>query len=293
MKKIKNVAYSYKSPSAWIVNPKDRGRKSIKKGNKVYLNDGQNFEIELWNPLKDSVLADIRVNGKSISKSGLVILPGQRFYLDCFVDDKKKFVFNTYNVENTSESIEAISDNGKVEVFFYKEDTDILKIKTPVYYPSYPSYYPVYYPIYPPTYNTYCNTKIGSINSDTISTTNDIYSMNVNSNTLNTNLSNITYTSNSYYSSTNLDINPTSLSDVTKSTNIETGRVGKGEESKQKFEDVDMNFQNYIISHISYQILPESQRPIKTDEIKRKFCSECGTKFKGTEKFCPQCGIKL
>jgi hypothetical protein len=74
-------------PNAWIVNPNDRGRKSIKTGNKVYLQDSQNFEIELFNPLKEPVLADIKVNGKSVSSSGLVLRPGERFYLDCFIDD--------------------------------------------------------------------------------------------------------------------------------------------------------------------------------------------------------------
>ena len=73
-------------PSAWIVNPKDKGRKSIK-GDKIYLDDNQEFEIEIHNPLKESVLADIRLNGSSIAKTGLVVKPGQRVYLDCFFPD--------------------------------------------------------------------------------------------------------------------------------------------------------------------------------------------------------------
>ncbi|MFM7978380.1 MAG: hypothetical protein ACKPKO_03610, partial [Candidatus Fonsibacter sp.] len=79
------------NPNAWIVSPNDKGRKSIKNG-KVFLNDGDEFEIELFNPLTECVLADIKLNGQSISKTGLVLKPGQRFYLDCFIDDKKKFV---------------------------------------------------------------------------------------------------------------------------------------------------------------------------------------------------------
>jgi hypothetical protein len=34
------------NPGAWIVSPIDKGRKSIKSG-KVFLNDGDDFEIEL------------------------------------------------------------------------------------------------------------------------------------------------------------------------------------------------------------------------------------------------------
>ena len=104
-------------PGAWIVNPKDRGRKSIKNG-KVYLDDNTEFLIEIHNPLKECILSDIRLNGQSISKTGLVIKPGQRIYLDCFVDDKKKFIFKTYEVENTSESKEAIEKNGLFEICF-------------------------------------------------------------------------------------------------------------------------------------------------------------------------------
>ena len=42
---MKNVKKEKKSPSAWIVNSTDRGRKSVKNG-KVYLSDKFEFEIE-------------------------------------------------------------------------------------------------------------------------------------------------------------------------------------------------------------------------------------------------------
>ena len=44
-------------PSAWVVSS-EKGRKSIKNG-KVYLKDKEEFQIELFNPLTDCVLADI------------------------------------------------------------------------------------------------------------------------------------------------------------------------------------------------------------------------------------------
>ena len=43
--KVKERSKLDQKPKAWIVDPKDRGRKSIKKDNKVYLKNGQNFEI--------------------------------------------------------------------------------------------------------------------------------------------------------------------------------------------------------------------------------------------------------
>mgnify|MGYP000244376206 CR=1 FL=1 len=65
----KQIAQTSTKPNAWIVSSNDRGRKSIKNG-KVFLTDGDEFEIELFNPLTVSVLADIKLNGQSISKTG-------------------------------------------------------------------------------------------------------------------------------------------------------------------------------------------------------------------------------
>ena len=83
-------------PGAWIVNPKDKGRKPIKSGN-IYLENNEEFSIEIFNPLKECVLADIRLNNQSISKTGLVNKPGQRssFFklmrLKCLMRLKKQF----------------------------------------------------------------------------------------------------------------------------------------------------------------------------------------------------------
>ena len=90
-------------------------------GNAVYLKSGTNFEIEIFNPLRSRVLVSIEVDGKLISSTGLVINPGQREYLERWIDEPKKFKFNTYKVENTPEAKRAISDNGKVKVSFYEE----------------------------------------------------------------------------------------------------------------------------------------------------------------------------
>ena len=66
---MKKTLKCQEKPCAFIVNPHDHGRKSIKKDNKVYLQDGQEFKIELYNPLKDPVLVEIKVNKKSVSSN--------------------------------------------------------------------------------------------------------------------------------------------------------------------------------------------------------------------------------
>jgi hypothetical protein len=253
----KQIASKNSKPNAWIVSTKDRGRKSIK-GGKVFLNDSDEFEIELFNPLTVSVLADIKLNGQSISKTGLVIKPGQRVYLDCFIDDRKKFKFSTYEIEANLESINATQNNGLLEVFFYKEDVITLdnwqrrfdRIIVEKHYPYNP--YPWYnQPWYNP--NVYYGTTIGTSG---ISTNTALYSSNNNIDR--------SYTSNVDLSNLNID----ETINLTPINSIETGRVEKGEKSKQKFTEVDIEFEkNYIASTI-IQILPESRKPAEVKDIK-------------------------
>ena len=258
----KTIASNSK-PNAWIVTPNDKGRKSIKSG-KVFLEDKEEFEIELFNPLTVSVLADIKLNGQSISKTGLVVKPGQRIYLDCFIDDKKKFKFSTYEIENSGEALDATQNNGLLEVFFYKEDVITLdnwkskfdRIIVEKWYPYNPY----------PWYNPY--TIYGSGGVSTFTTNG--------SNALGT-----TTTSNVYNSSNNINCSYTSHVDlpnlnVAGSNNmnslksIETGRVEKGEKSKQKFTEVDMDFEKHYIASTIIQILPESRKPAEVKQMKTK-----------------------
>ena len=272
-KKAKNN--HVEKPSAWVVSS-DKGRKSIKNG-KVYLKDKEEFQIELFNPLTDCVLADIKLNGNTISQSGLVIRPGERFYLDCFVDDNKKFVFNTYEVEDSQSTKVAISKNGMLEVFFYKESVVSLKnwrnrFDRVIVEKYYPVHYPHYHPYWYTTPNVYCGTTTGGLSG---TTTGGYYTNGLNTTTTNT----------AYYSNPNLQpINSTyttgiNISDLgnmaTTTTNysansIETGRVEKGKKSNQKFEEVDMDFEKFHISSIVLQLLPESVKPVDTKDLKKE-----------------------
>jgi hypothetical protein len=163
----------------------------------------------------------------------------------------------------------AISNNGTIEVSFYKEETYNLNIWTGPTWRYYPKYYEwgtIKYDMFTPIIGT---------------TTGDIYTTNSISYAPN----NKTFTSNS-------------LSSNTLPNNIETGRVEKGENSDQEFDGVNMEFERYKICSVSYQILPESQKPIETKEIYKektqpKFCENCGNKLKGSENFCPECGKKI
>ena len=258
-------------PSAWIVNPKDKGRKSIK-GDKIYLDDNQEFEIEIHNPLKESVLADIRLNGGSIAKTGLVIKPGQRVYLDCFVDDRKKFIFQTYTVDGDQKSLDAIVDNGLLEVFFYKEQAVTLQNWNdrfhkviiheyhPVYYPVYPRWYPTYYTLGTGTITT-CN-SVNTLTTTSAYNTSSSYGGVLNNGSYGSSFTNCSLTSGSLTSGSAYYNSPVGGS-------LETGRVEKGEKSNQQFVDVDMEFEKNYIHHLVYQLLPSSRKPKDINDISK------------------------
>lgn len=243
----KRVKPTSSKPSAWVVNSSDRGRKSIK-NDKVYLNDKEEFQIELYNPLQKCVLVDIKLNGSSISNAGLVLNPGQRYYLDCFIEDKKKFIFSTYDVDNNDETKEAIAKNGLLEVYFYEETIMNLQNWGNIRINPQPTWWGGYNGNY---YNSITGTiSIGSTTSGT-----NIANANVN------------------YTGSGIASNMTNVSnlslDSTRGKSLETGRVDKGDTSKQKFEAVDMNFGSNVISSTIIHLLPESRKPIETKDIKR------------------------
>ena len=86
-----------------------------------YLKKGQEFEIELFNPTKDTIMAKISLNGKPIAQGGLVLKPGVRVFLDRYIDVARKFKFDTYEVGNTAAVKKAIEDNGDFKVEFFRE----------------------------------------------------------------------------------------------------------------------------------------------------------------------------
>lgn len=88
----------------------------------VYLKDGDEYQFEFFNPSTHTLGIKISIDNELISKSHLVIKPGQRIHLDRFIDTNKKFLYKTYKVDANNTSVDnAIKYNGKIEVSFYKE----------------------------------------------------------------------------------------------------------------------------------------------------------------------------
>ena len=240
-------------PTAHIT--KKKSRLKVYNGNIVFLNHKDNFEFEIHNPTQKSVLCKIKLNGEYISTSGVVIRPGQRVFLERFLDTNNKFEFSTYEVKDTSSNRTAIDLNGDVRIEFYNEQT--------------------YTPIYPHLSGGNWASGWSKIN------TGSPYYGNPTFTTSNLN-GNITFTS-----SNSIGVNASYLSKT-----IETGRVEKGEKSKQQFTNSYQNFEYFVSHKISLKILPLGTKNKTTDEIKH-YCTECGTKTKSKYKFCPSCGNKL
>jgi hypothetical protein len=275
-----NYATQVGKPTAHIT--KKKSRLKVYNGHIVFLNDKDNFEFELHNPKQKSVLVKIKLNGEYISTSGVVLKPGQRVFLERFLDSNNKFEFSTYEVNNTSENRSAIDLNGDVRIEFYDEQ----EVRNNLYLSNRTIYGNGI--VYGSRTNDY-HPQFGT----TISTTGGVgYS--TSTSTFNT--SNATYTSSDTFrskfdtSKTLLSGKPNSLKKKSKS--IETGRVEKGEKSSQDFTNSYQEFYYHTSHEISFKIQPLTTKNKTTEDI-RHYCTECGTKIKSNFKFCPSCGNKL
>jgi hypothetical protein len=277
-----NYATQVGKPTAHIT--KKKSRLKVYNGHIVFLNDKDNFEFEIHNPKQKSVLCKIKLNGEYISTSGVVLRPGQRVFLERFLDSNNKFEFSTYNVKDTSENRSAIDLNGDILIEFYDEQemSNNFLISNRTMYGS--------GIVYGSRTNDYIP-KFGT----TISTTGGVYNTttttyNTSNATFTSSVSSDTFRSKFDTSKTLLSGKPNSLKKKSKS--IETGRVEKGEQSNQNFTNSYEQF-NYHTSHtIKLKIQPTSTKNINVEEI-RQYCTECGTKMKSNYKFCPSCGNKL
>ena len=250
-------------------------------GNAVYLKDKQRFEIELFNPNTINYLAKISINGKSISNSGIVLKPGQRVYLERFIDSNNKFVFETYEIEKSNEALAAVVDNGLVEISFYPEQT------TAGYFTSSPTYTTGgYYTNTPGTYFTCTSGNIGSLG----------ISGSMGPSGITGNVSNISYGGTTLNNVSCFASSSSFLSDSgTKSLNenIETGKVEKGESSSQNLTQTNGSYSLFAANSISYRLTPESEKPVEVEKL-RNYCTGCGNRIKkDTWKFCPSCGEKF
>lgn len=256
----------------------------------VYLKDKADFQIELFNPTKGSLLAKIKLNGEYISQKGLVLKPGERVWLDRYIDENKKFQFSTYEVESGDYQVDnAIRENGLVEVEFY--DEKIQDYSGGI--------------TWNPNDIFYSNTgtiKSGSFGHTT--TTNDRGGFYGNTSFTSSVLGDYDLPARDFLNlnDTQGPIGPFATSGPAgeegplgyQPKSKETGRVEKGNASTQSFNEVDMEFNLWVTNTVTYKIVPESYLNLTSDDVRVKYCTNCGKKITKTAwKFCPDCGEKI
>jgi hypothetical protein len=317
---MKNLNYvAPKMPSANLAVNKSRVKLYNKQGDlpTYYLQKGQEFQIELFNPTTETVLAKITLNGNVISQGGLVLNPGQRVFLDRYLDVAKKFLFDTYEVANTQEVKEAIVNNGDFKVEFYRELKP--RPRNPIQIIGLGSRTVFGGPNHNQGVIRYDSTNTGGYvyNSgtapntplcDTFTTsTNAVGGSYSTTGLLTGNISNTISTS-AFYSSSipTMDWMQTEKSlempkDLTrskglkakKSKSIETGRVEQGSHSDQTFKTVDKDFEWFAFHTVEAKLLPVSQKVNTAEDINvKRYCTNCGAKLGKGHKFCATCGTK-
>ena len=269
------------SPQAWVAIKRNRQKIYNGQGkSQVYLKDGQEFQIELFNPTQSRYLVKFKINGNYSSDRGLILNPGQRYFLDRFIDEDRKLAFSTYEIEDSKAAKKAIEKNGLLEVEFYSETFLHGNIIS-----------------YPKIYNTpNWSQPIWTTNPSTFwyGTSNGISNNAGGSSTLTlagSTINNISYTSGTVNCGTTYT-STSNYSSVVNDASIETGRVEKGEKSDQLFEQGYGTFGSWASYVTTVQIIPLSQKPAEAQEI-RSYCTGCGSRIKKqTWKFCPNCGTE-
>lgn len=298
-------------PTAIILtkNPKTNSLDELKsyRDNSIYLNKGDEFQIKLFNPLREKVGVQIGVNGDK-SEGLLVLNPGEEMTLDRFIDDNSKMLFDTYtyNADNPSAQ-NAVALNGIIDIDFFRE---IKKRPRTINKSNTNSNSSGYYNTdgtYTTSDSVYLSSNILGIDTFTspdVSVSEGDKSICARPNgyldgvlqsfdSVNTNSR--VYEESTYTSNFN-NISPASFSDDTKSLNSqkETGRVERGDESNQNFTEVNYNFETFAFHNVTYNLKPISERKIISQEKIRNYCTSCSYRIRNDKWiYCPKCGNLL
>lgn len=274
---------NYSNMTAIAVNKSLLKEYQTSYGRTVYLDKDSEFQIKLFNPTTETIAADIFVNGKSLGEK-IIIRPGQLIWLERYLDEAKKFRFDTYEVEaNVEEVKQAIRNNGDIKVKFYKEKQSYNYNWTREFNNAY-----------------YGKNEINSALTDYSCSTE-----NINNISLNNIVGTIDYRPCNYFVSSDMTSINAAVSSYSTSANsykdkkiettqpTETGRVEKGGYSNQRFDTINLDIESWAFATEEIKLLPKSQKPVYKEDLEKLYCPECGRKVKTKFKYCPFCGEKL
>lgn len=289
----------------------------------VYMNDGSEFQIQIFNSKSYTIGVGFSFNDEYDSSYQLLVLrPGERVWLDRYLNKENKLLFSTYEVGTSKAVKEAIKNNGKITIKFYKErqyEQHYTITSTPWYNVNYNTYTGDTIKEYSSALttdintNSYLNVNKASLNAklnDDYSNINSSIqfcnnSLDLNSNVTGTATSAATYTSYGATIQTNACIDKsTSTNDSistyntskplrkVRSRSMETGRIESGSHSNQKFNKVYNNFETFPFKTETILILPTSRKPVTPNDLEKKYCYNCGRKLNKKFTYCPFCGAK-
>lgn len=269
----------------------------------VYMNNGDEFQIQLFNPEQETIGAEVSINGKVIPGI-LVIRPGERIWLERYLTEQSKFKFTTYEVDDPDEDssvARAIANNGIIEIKFYREKQKRNYWNTNITWDSGSS--DVITKL--TDYSWDVENKITSkgLTGDNVllnarTRTCDSADNNANLLSLNTTCCNavtnsaLPSTPTTHFSTKRINTENEYSSATHVSNKIETGRIDKGSYSNQKLEHINIEFENWHFKKEVIKILPSSRKPYTSSDIKKIYCTNCGRKINTKYKFCPYCGTK-
>ena len=229
----------------------------------VYLNDGDEFQIKLFNPETCRVSVMIYIDGQYLGND-LILRPGESCWLERYLDRAKKFRFETYEVEAGNDAVDrAIKENGNIELRFYREkpyqqQTITVSSTIDLGHHAY----------FGERGLTYTGGDVVTNNTYTVSPIDCSFSTSASSNTAQATL------------------------DWVQPKTKETGRVSEGGYSDQRFQTVNVDTEILPFRTERIKILPRSQKPFTKNDLNKVFCTECGRKIKPKFKYCPFCGAK-
>jgi len=294
--------------------------------NKVYLNNGDEIQLKVYNPLSTRIGFQLKMNGQNTDDSILVVNPGQSVIVERFIGTNRKIVFNTYGVDKSNpQTKKAIKENGKLEIIFYNEFLDLtipysptipytpnptIPYSPPIWQP--PTTIPPYQP-YTPPYTPYYPINICGTDNDTT------YSSSSGDDCLADNISNMS-TDFTLTGNLNVNVNDVNIkgSKGKRKRLSETGRVEKGNRTNQYFSQTEFKA-GFIIKTYVFKLKPYSEKKKEVPQTYnnpyiiqnqpqnfnnnsyvrsdyREYCSNkrCNYRIrKSNWAFCPVCGTKL
>jgi len=241
----------------------------------VFMENGEEFQIQLFNPYDCVVGVEISLNG-DVQHNQLILKPGEKVWIERQLDKPVKFKFETYEVEANNTYVEkAIANNGVLTFKFYKER----KIEM---YKS-------------------CPSLLRDLVWDGKFYDGDYSGVQINTNNLTTSIGNLCCSSvvnadaatDTYYSNTLNNNFSLSSKTCTNSIKKETGRIEEGRNSNQKFKNAYYDLEYFPVDTETIHILPISEKQYNASDAVKRYCPQCGRKLKQQYKFCPFCGERL